>query len=107
MSVALRAMLTPVYVLAPRKVRVGLAMFSMEFRRSLCLWLFPVLILVLAWTVYDGLPIGIWLWTETVWSIQYSLIFFGPLAGGGRRGRRLGSADGTWVTCSPPRPVRR
>ena len=94
MSAAAKAALLPVYDVALGGLRVGLALFSIEFRRSLCLWLFPLLVGVLAWIVYDGLPAGIWLWTETVWSLQYSLILFGPLVGGlavwtaGREGRR-------------------
>jgi len=64
------------------------------------------MVVALAWVVYDGLPAGIWLWTETVWSVQYSLILFGPVVGGlavwvaGRETRR-GMVDLLLTTARP------
>lgn len=60
----------------------GAGMLWIEVRRSVCLWLFPVLVAVLGWAVYDGLPAGIWLWSDTVVSLQASIVLYGPLVGG-------------------------
>ena len=79
---------------ASGEVRAGFGLLRIEFRRSFCLWLFPFMVAALAWVVYEELPAGVWLWTETVWSLQSSLILFGPLVGGlavwvaGRESRR-------------------
>lgn len=59
-----------------------MGLLRIEFRRSFCLWLSPFMVAALAWTAYGPLPAGIWLWTETVWSLQSSLLLFGPLVGG-------------------------
>ncbi len=67
---------------ALEEVRAGFGLLRIEFRRSFCLWLFPFMAAALAWVVYEPLPAGVWLWTETVWSLQSSLILFGPLVGG-------------------------
>lgn len=64
------------------KVRSGSRMFRIEVRRSVCVWLFPLLVAVLGWAVYDGLPAGIWLWPDTVVSLQASVVLYGPLVGG-------------------------
>lgn len=98
MSVARRAVPGPAYGLALGKVRAGFGILRIELRRSLCLRLCPFMVAALAWAVYDGLPAGIWLWTETVWSVKYSLILFGPLVGGlsvwtADRERRRGTVD--------------
>ncbi len=66
MSVVRRALVGPSRGLALDRVRVGRGMLRIELRRSLCLLLFPFMVAALAWTVYDGLPAGIWLWTATV-----------------------------------------
>ena len=107
MSAARSVHLEPTHRAASRTAGAGLRMFRTEFRRSLCLWLFPFMVAALAWTVHDGLPAGIWLWTETVWSVQYSLILFGPLVGGiavwaAGRERRRGMGD---LLLTTPRPA--
>lgn len=82
MSVVGRAVSAPGRSPASGEVRALLGLLRIEFRRSFCLWLFPFMVATLAWLVYEELPAGVWLWTETVWSLQGSLILFGPLVGG-------------------------
>ncbi len=82
-------------------------LLRMEVRRSLVLWPAPFMAAALAWVVYEGLLVEIWFWPDTVTSIQYSLILYGPLVGGisvwaaGREKRR--GMDDMLVTT----PVRR
>ncbi|CAN5699619.1 hypothetical protein BH24ACT21_BH24ACT21_09240 [soil metagenome] len=64
------------------RTMAGAGMLRIEMRRSVCLWLFPILVTALCWIIYDGLPAGIWLWPDTVSSIQASILLYGPLAGG-------------------------
>lgn len=64
------------------RAMAGIGMFRIEMRRSVCLWLFPILVAVLCWIIYDGLPAGIWLWPDTVASVQASILLYGPLVGG-------------------------
>ncbi|CAN5878699.1 hypothetical protein BH23ACT11_BH23ACT11_19100 [soil metagenome] len=62
--------------------RATIEMLWIEMRRSVCLWMFPFLVAALCWMVYDGLPTGIWLWPQTVASLQVSIVLYGPLVGG-------------------------
>jgi hypothetical protein len=58
------------------------SLLRMEVRRRLVLWLAPFMAAALAWVVYEASPVEIWFWPDTVASIQYSLILYGPLVGG-------------------------
>ena len=85
-------------------------MLKIEARRSLGLWLFPPVAFLVWFTTRETLPAGIWLWPDTSFSIQQTLVLAGPLAAGmaawaATRERRLGTEE-LLATTSQPTAVR-
>ena len=85
-------------------------MLRIEAQRSLGLWLFPPVALIVWFTTHETLPAGIWLWPETSFSIQQTVVLTGPLAAGmaawaATREKRLGTEE-LLVTTSQPAAVR-
>ena len=85
-------------------------MLRIEARRSLGLWLFPPVAFLVWFTTRETLPAGIWLWPETSFSIQQTLVLAGPLAAGmaawaATREKRL-STEELLVTTPQPAAVR-
>ena len=83
-------------------------LFTIEARRSVALWFFPVMALVAVWYANSRLtPVGVALWRHSSAQIGETLIVLAPLMGGvaawaAGRDRRRGISD---LLATTPRPI--
>lgn len=81
-------------------------LLRIEARRSVAMWLFPFVVVLVGYTTAETLPNGFWLWPQTALSIRDTLILIGPLAAGlaawaAGRNRRRGIEE---LLATTPRP---
>ncbi len=85
-----------------------LRLFTIEARRSVAIWIFPLMVLAACWYATDRLaPLGIALWRHSSAQIGETLIILAPLMGGvaawvAGRDYRRGMGD---LLATTPRPV--
>lgn len=76
-----------------------LEIHRLEIRRSVAVWLFPLMVAALALLARESLsPVAVWIYPNTVSAIQPNLAWLSPLAGGlaawaATRERRKGTED--------------
>ena len=84
----------------------ALALLRIEFRRSVGLLCFPLLIVAAGWLARGSLPVGVYTWPDTSSAIRETVPFVGSFVAGisawtAGRNKRRGMAD---LLSSTPRP---
>ena len=84
----------------------ALALLRIEFRRSVALLCFPLLIVAAGWLTRGSLPAGVYTWLDTSGAIRETVPFVGSFVAGisawtAGRNKRRGMAD---LLLSTPRP---
>lgn len=91
-------------------MNVAARLLRIESRHNLALLFFPIITLGVGYMAYEALPLGVWLWPETVVAVQGSIVLIGPLAAGlgvwsALRNRRRGIDE--LLASTPYPPARR